>query len=531
MQAIAFQKSLGAVYLAIAIFAGSMAADDTPLFKGPLPELLDVPLIKTGDLETVVARQVKSFQNSLRQFSKSGKDNPAELGTAYGLLGQVYHAYKWMASARRCYANAAKLDPNSFRWHYLLAMAELDQGDVEKAESEFRLAAELDPDYMATFVRLGNIRLQFDDHEGAELEFKKAFELDPNTPAAIVGMGKVYQVRKEYEKALAAFGQALKQVPAASKVNYFIAMTYRDMGKRDEARAFLDRAGKVGIRPKDPLLDDVERLQRGERVVMQQGQAAFSAGQYQSAAELYHRVLKTNSENVPALINLGTCLGLLGDANGAADYFQKALELEPENVTANYNLGKLLAGAQKWDLALNFLKKAAEIQPQDLEIQFNLANALGEADKFDEAMAIYRALEKKEPGNPNIATNTARLMIKVQRYDEALAALEAYRGRFPDNPQLAYYHAQLLVVHPKLSMRDGKRALDISLQMLQKTNQLNFVETIAMAHAELEDCEKAAEWQAKVVAAIRDSDSVQGLDQAQRQLTRYQQGNCRTPGQ
>ena len=525
-------KSLGVIFFWLAMLPCVSAADDTPLFKAPFPTLVDVPLIKTGDLEPVVARQVKGFQNALQQFRFVGEENTAELGTAYGLLGQVYHAYKWMASARRCYLNAAALDPHAFRWQYLLALAELDQGNSEEAEAAFRRAATLNPNYVATYIRLGEVRLQFNDHQGAEKEFQKAFALAPETPAAQVGMGHVYQLRKEYGKALEAFAKALKQVPVASKVNYNIAMTYRAMGKTDEARTFMAKAGKVGIRPVDPLLDDVERLQRGERVLMQQGHAAFSASQYQSAAALYQRVLKTNPENVAAMINLGTCLGVLGDINAAVENYRAALVLEPKNVTANVNLGKLFADAQQWDMARQHIKTALDIQPEDLEVQFQFANVLTELGEFEQALAIYRSLEEKEPGNPAIANNTTRLLVKANRYGDALTALEGYRGRFPDEPQLAYLHAQILVGHPSLSERDGKRALDIAGQMLQKTNQLRFVETIAMAYAELGDCEKAAEWQAKVVATIRESDSVQGLDQAQRQLTYYQKGgNCAIQGQ
>ena len=79
------------------------------------------------NLEVSVREQVTALQTSLIATAKGPKTTDAALSEAYGNLAQRYHAYSLNSAARECYQNAGALAPKDFRWVYLLAR--LDQQD------------------------------------------------------------------------------------------------------------------------------------------------------------------------------------------------------------------------------------------------------------------------------------------------------------------------------------------------------------------------------------------------------------------
>lgn len=510
---------------------GVAQQDQTPIFKGPQDELVDVPLVNTEPLEPVVARQIRGYQNSLQKIAKISAEDPVILARAYGMLGQGYQAYTWIEPARRCYQNAAFLDPKKFAWHYLLGLTELELGNVEGAEESFKKAEALRPDYLANLVQLGKIRLQFNDGLGAVGYFEKVLAKKPNEAAAWLGKGQALYYQEKYNEALKAYGNALKLSPASDKINYFIALTYRALGDEPQSRGFMARAGKVGVKPIDPLAEDVAKLQRGERVLMQKGQAAFSAGRYKDAAQMYSMALDSNPNSIPARVNLASSLALGGFGKEAIEQYQAVLAKDPKNLTSHYNLGKIYSGLGKLDEAFLHLSQAVNLDNQDLEIQYDLANVLATKGEIEKALRIYDHLEAKAPDQVKVPIGKVRLAISQKAYDQALDMLGTYRKKFPHSATLGYYHAQLLVTHPDLSKRNGKLALDLSLKLLEAQKSALHFESVAMAHAELGNCLRAAKWQTQALEFYRQSKNKTIVELAEKQLHRYQkQSDCRVPG-
>ena len=66
----------------------------------------------------------------------------------------------------------------------------------------------------------------------------------------------------------------------------------------DKARAHLQQRGKVGIKPGDPLVDELPALKTGERVFLLRGHMAFRAGRYDAAVEAFRAALAARPESV-----------------------------------------------------------------------------------------------------------------------------------------------------------------------------------------------------------------------------------------
>lgn len=327
------------------------------------------------NLEESVRNQITELQNSLATTAKSQASDTA-LSEAYGKLGQIYHAYSLISSAHDCYLNASLLAPKDFRWTYLVAKLDQQEGRFDDAIHRYRIARMLRPDYVAVPVNLGNIFLELNRLEEARASFKEALAIDKNNPAAHYGLGQVALSTRSYAEAIQHFDATLAQVPSANRVHYSLAMAYRGLGDFEKVKAHLAQQGSVGVRVSDPLVDSLQDLIEGVRVHLARGKLAAEARRFAEAAVEFRKAVEVSPGNVAARINLGVTLSQLGDAQGAAEQFEEAIRLEPRSVNAHYNLAILLAGQNQHEKAIVHLQSALAIDPNDTSVQSLLASEL-----------------------------------------------------------------------------------------------------------------------------------------------------------
>ena len=79
-------------------------------------------------MEVSVRDQMRARYSLLAAQIEHPGTNPAELGTAYGELGELLMAATYFDAAEACYLNAEALAPADVRWPYFL-------GQLYKAKS------------------------------------------------------------------------------------------------------------------------------------------------------------------------------------------------------------------------------------------------------------------------------------------------------------------------------------------------------------------------------------------------------------
>jgi tetratricopeptide (TPR) repeat protein len=344
-----------------------------------------------SNLEESVSNQVTELQNML-VAAANNRAPETVLSETYGKLGQIYHAYALISPAHDCYLNASLLAPKDFRWTYLVAKLDHQQGRFEDAIRRYRVARTLRSDYVAVPVNLGNIFLELNHLEEASASFKEALAIDKNNPAAHYGLGQIALSSRNYAEAIQHFDATLTQVPSANRVHYSLAMAYRGLGDVEKVKAHLALQGSVGVRVTDPLVDGLQDLIEGERVHLARGKLAFEAKRYAEAAEEFRKAVLASPNSVVARINLGATLSQLGDQTGAIEQFEEALRLDPGRVNAHYNLAILLAGQNKHEQAIAHLQSALAVDPNDTSVQFLLSSELVKAGRCREAIELQRRM-------------------------------------------------------------------------------------------------------------------------------------------
>lgn len=494
---------------------------------GAAQNLTPIRFPDLAPLEKPVAEQIGGLEDALRALLAEPKPDPGLLASVYSELGQVYHVYGLAAPAEDCYKNAERLLPGDYRWPHLLAALLQQEGRLDEAAAAWDRALEMEPRDVPALVHRGEILLLQGKPEEAVPFFQKALSRDAKSTAAKAQLGQAALARRDFPEAVARLEAALAESPEANRLHHPLALAYRGMGDRAKAEEHLAKAGTVGVRPADPLVDGLQERRTGERVFLIRGRVAYRAGRPAEALAEFRKAVEARPESVEGRINLGSALVLTGDRAGAIAQYQEALRLDAGNATAHFNLGTLLADQGEIANATSHMAAAVAKRPEDAEARRALAKLLRDGGRPEEALAEYARAVELEPADETARLGQAETLVRLGKYREARQSLEESLRVLPTSGRLSHGLARLLAACPDPSVRDGARALNLSTAVWNALPLSGHAETVALSLAELGRCEEAAEWQRKAIeAAGREGLETDRLSAA---LTGYEKGvPCRS---
>jgi Flp pilus assembly protein TadD len=491
-------------------------------------DLKEIPHPSLSGLDPEVAAQLEDARSLVDGLMGQEQAAPDEVANTYGELCRLYHAYGLSDAAIPCYANAVQLAPRDFRWSYYLARVLQDAGRLAEAEASYRRALDLQPGYVPARVHLGEILLAGNRTDEAEAVLAQALSADAKNAAAHAALGEVFLSRRQYREAVQQLETALAAAPGADRLHHPLGLAYRGLGDMEKAREHLEKAGKVGVRPADPLTDEMEALRQGSTVHLLRGRVAFRFGRYQDAAAEFRKAVQAQPDSVPARINLAAALAEAGDRKGAKEQLLEALKLAPDNGTAHFNLGTLMALEGEAAGAVVHFQEAVRLDPNDGAARVELAQALEKDGRIEEALSQYEKAVGLAPQEERGWLGGAGLLVRLGQLKDAKDVLEAAYGNLPTSGRIVHALARLLASCPDVSLRDGKRALELASKVYTAMPTATHAETAALALAESGNCENAAEWQRKAIEAARQEGPPERVKAMEAELKRYEAGSpCR----
>ena len=490
--------------------------------------LLAVPLPRLDGLESSVAQQIRDLQRSFADLVANAGVTETAVAEAYGSLGQVYHAYEFLDAAEVCYRNATRLTPDDFRWLHLLGYLFQQSGRLEEAVPFYTAARAARPDDHVARLYLGDVYLRLNRLPEARAQFQATVGIFP--AAAFDGLGQVALLEGRFEEAVAHFEAALQRVPESGRTHYSLAMAYRGLGRLDLAESHLRRVGPGGIRPVDPLVDNLQDLLRGERVHVIQGRLAYQSGEFKAAAEAFARAVEAAPASVDARVNLGAALAQTGDLSGAIRQLEAALGLDPRSVATHRSLGAALAHVDRHGEAVDHLRVVTELAPDDIEARRLLAGSLSRLGREVEAIEVLFTVTALDPGDEDSLLNLTFLLADRARFREARDLVDRAHQLFPARPRTTTTLARLLATSPDVSLRDGSRALDLALALFDADATPVHRETVVMSLAELGRCAEAATWLQRAIDDARRGADAELAARLEGERPRYERSACR-PGE
>lgn len=483
-------------------------------------------------LEPDVRDQLLEVKETLTEAINHSAVRDSELATTFGASGEIYHAYSLLLPARDCYLNAAVLVPTDFRWPYLLAKIDQQEGHTDDAIKWFQQAGALNADYIAVDVNLGNIYLELNLAEKAEASFKKALAREPKNAAALNGLGQVALSLRRYADAASYFDKALQEVPAANRIHYSLALAYRGLGDLAKAEAHLAQRGIVGIRGVDPLFDQLSGLIEGERVHLARGRTALDAKRFADAAVEFRKAVALKPNSVAAHLNLGTTLVQTNDLDGAVAEFRTVLRLDSLNSNARFNLAFVLENQNKHAEAIEELNALLKLTPSDSSARLFLAQVLLKMERREESLKEFLTISETEPDNEEALLQAVTLLVRRKEYARAVSLLEKSYGQYPTKGETAATLAYLLAASPQYDLRSGARALELAQKVYQASGLPQHGAIGSLALAELGRCKDAAAWQQKMITLAEEKQQTQLAAKLKADLKLYEgKQSCRPAGQ
>jgi Flp pilus assembly protein TadD len=243
------------------------------------------------------------------------------------------------------------------------------EGQLEAAIAEYRLALRLDPDNVNVHNSLGICLAQGEDPDGARCAFETAQRLDPGEAMAVYNLGVLCLLEKNPAAALEQFRQAYAMETKIFEIPFQIGKLLSEQKAYNEAIPYLEKA--IDLRtasgPAHTLL----------------GRCRASLGQTHPAIAAYQRAVKINPNNAAAL----SALGSLYDAKGenpeiCVTFCRQSVTLSPNNGLFRLRLARLYHKHNQLERALAEYESATALgcnaSPQIADIQERLAAGKGE---------------------------------------------------------------------------------------------------------------------------------------------------------
>jgi tetratricopeptide (TPR) repeat protein len=148
--------------------------------------------------------------------------------------------------------------------------------NLREAQKDYEKALKLNPGYPEALNNLGAVYYGLKLYHDAERSYKKAIKLSPKSAMFYSNLGTAYLAQRKYKKGAEAYRTALALDPNVfeadpstriaeigpssemATLNYLLAKTYAQAGRKDEALLYLRKALDEGFNDRKKILADKE---------------------------------------------------------------------------------------------------------------------------------------------------------------------------------------------------------------------------------------------------------------------------------
>jgi tetratricopeptide (TPR) repeat protein len=209
------------------------SSDSASATEVPLPEATLTPEVQ-GDLLMVH----RSYAAAIEAYQRETKPT----AVTWNKIGVAYHHLFALDQARKYYQKALALNPSYPDALNNLAAVYHGQHEYKQAERTYKQALKYSPNAAITYCNLGTAYFAEEKYKAGTQAYHKALDLNPH----IFDAGQMQIVEE---------GSSRRQLVA---INYYLAKTYANEGKREEALHYLRRALEAGFRDRKQLMKDKE---------------------------------------------------------------------------------------------------------------------------------------------------------------------------------------------------------------------------------------------------------------------------------
>ncbi|MDR0336232.1 MAG: tetratricopeptide repeat protein [Planctomycetaceae bacterium] len=439
--------------------------------------------------------------------------------------------------------NNIKNDPHAYLQTIILKVS-LEKDPAKREELIAAQVKENTSTQLLLLHVLTLIELQRNDDALAQLQ--KILELEPDNIHALDTAFQLLLSRKEYDEALKILDTKEKkgkndEITLKQRIPLLV-----EMGKIPDAIALLDELRKK--HPEEPRilflraefhwqLKDYEKalkdVEAGIRLfpnhpmfLLQKIKILVAKENYDDALKIIDDFIKENPDNIDFPLTKLQIFVEKKQFDNAITLIDELHAKDPENERWALLKVQVLNDAKKYDEALTILEELHQKKPDQENIALLMISTFSSQKKNRKALEILTPLLKKEPENIMLLRIQSQILIALNRHSEAVKVLETVVQVDAEDEVSINNLSWILSTSPIESIRNGKRALELAEKASQLTDykKAYILSTLAAAHAELGNFDKAIEWSQKSIEYAKDDENVnERIEELQKELESYKQ--------
>ncbi len=425
------------------------------LAAGRVPEALRMVSALSAENKTdvqihfslgVLLATEKRYKDAELELQKADALRPGTFEILYN-LGQAFLRDGQYAKAELTLNRALSLNPDSVDAMYLLAQAYTNESRPLDALNLLLRAHNLAPDNADVIFLMAQISMSQNYFEDAIPLLESGLQIAPGRPDLLAALGESYFMAGKVDKAIEEFKKLL-QVDNSARSYSFLGLSYRNLGRFDEAETYLRQGLKLDPRSitclfnlgfiaerKGDAVSAESLLQQALRIdpnyadaLLELANIRIAAKKPQEAEELLQRFVRVSHDPAPGYYKLAMIERGLHET-AAADRDLNAFKTFSKNFSSgpypyqhlfDYldNRSKLAAGAQQ-QLDINELIEEAKRHPNRPENLYLLAEAYLKSGDVENAKSTIAQLDQLA-GDVRTLTGTGVLLARYRWYDEAI---------------------------------------------------------------------------------------------------------------
>jgi tetratricopeptide (TPR) repeat protein len=236
------------------------------------------------------------------------------------------------------YEQALQVQPTASAY-YNLANVLSKQGELERAEKNYRLALELKSEFPEALYNYGSLMAKQGKVEDAARNYAAALRLKPDFADVHLSFGALLADQQKWSEAIAEFNAALRSDPSNANIHFNLGAAYNAKGELAEAAKHFAEACR--LRP-----DDAEARENLGLLLLSQGKPGEAVSCFQESARL--------QPNAKAHYELALALDASGHSEQAIAEYREAVRLSPTSALYMNDLA--------WALATNPDEKVRDIK-------------------------------------------------------------------------------------------------------------------------------------------------------------------------
>ena len=298
-------------------------------------------------------------------------------------------------------------------------------GDEAESGAAMEKAVQLQPSDPKLRVEAGNLAFDQNRFTDAENHFQAALRLDPGSLPACLGYGSSLFKQYKVEEALAAWKKGQAAHPDSAELCYNLARGDQELGRRAQARLYLDRALK--IRPNYP-----EAITNGAAMDLDEDQL-------DAAEKKLKRSLDLDPAQAETHFNFGNLNLKRGRFDEAVAEYRKGLQVHPDDADGYYYEGVAFLRQSKWAPAQEAFEKALEKNPHHADALYNLGKVAVETGQNGAALKYFQESLDLKPYQSDALFGMGLMRFKMGQYEEAATQFKRAQEDWKVGCESAYY--------------------------------------------------------------------------------------------